>query len=408
MLEFEFFSHRLPGTNTLQCALVLRAQTLTDSEIVPLALGVALDHSASMKIPMMQAAKRAAQGVVQSVSDQDAIAVVAFCEKSRDLAGIHLAADFHRRDLCREIRNLQATGGTKFTPALDLLRKCLNKYPELPKRILFLTDGQNTETDQRLRRCLESCRDEGIEIHAWGFGEQWDADELLQMAEVTAGKADFFLSPNEAVKAFKSSLNRFQKTAISSIRLRWSLEESAKATSSVVAYPQVVPLSSQDSEFRLGSLESDQAKCLLWEIEVEPGHAPQMKLEAVFNDPRGVEHIQSTECELTCPTPHLETQSELDPLVTHYFLQVELVDLILAGRGALARGQDKEALEIFDKALVLCRKGGNKELTVFLEELRKEKDLAYSQKTRVTQMSLSLRGSRTVLYRGTEFRKQRD
>ncbi|MEU3415624.1 vWA domain-containing protein [Streptomyces sp. NPDC006658] len=122
----------------------------------------------------------------------------------------------------RAVRILDADGGTSIGAWLDLARRLLKDQPAPVKHVLLLTDGRN-EHDHRSRRPLETvldaCADQFV-CDAWGIGDDWDAELLLNITRRLHGRARAVRREAELTAAYEELIAGLLGTAVPELRIR--------------------------------------------------------------------------------------------------------------------------------------------------------------------------------------------
>ena len=370
----------------------------------PLAMSIVLDRSSSMTVPMMEAAKRAATAVVGLVRESDVLMALTFSDDVKILAGPSPCHPVHTRTLKREFKKIQARGGTRMSEALSLCARKLKPYQDHLRRVLFMTDGRNTENPALLHKAVKQCAEAGIEIHAWGFGKDWDADELSKIASDTRGRADVISTPAQAVAAFRGSFEAIRKTALSEVSLYFKRPQGVELQGLRQVYPQILEMRSSSSAPQrlvapMGSFKFNERRSWLVELKLPPdfqGEALEVALEyrapdgeAIISKPQAVEVSSAS-------------GSAEHPFVTSYLEQMELCEIATRGRLALAEGDQELALELLTKAKKRSEALGNEGLSALISELlERQQNGSYrlaTGDTTGTRKTLALRVSGTVYH----------
>nr|MBA3871723.1 VWA domain-containing protein [Anaerolineae bacterium] len=154
-------------------------------------LTLVLDHSNSMNGTRMDKVKVAAHQIIDQLSEQDILSVVAF----NDRAEVIIAATpvTNKQNLKAKISMMAASGGTEIFNGLSKGLEQTKRYlgPKLVNHIVLLTDG-NTFGDQE--KCLDLAREAsglGISISAMGLGQEWNDEFLDELASSTGGTSSY-------------------------------------------------------------------------------------------------------------------------------------------------------------------------------------------------------------------------
>jgi Ca-activated chloride channel homolog len=159
-------------------------------EDVPVAMGVVIDNSGSMREKRVKVAK-AAENLVAASNPQDQVFVVNFSDE------YFLDQDFTNdpKKLRDALEKLEARGGTALYDAVVASADHLKKNAKLQKKILFVvTDGEDDASRESLEQAVRQIQEEnGPTIYAIGIlgdEKQRRAKRALQtIAERTGGIA---------------------------------------------------------------------------------------------------------------------------------------------------------------------------------------------------------------------------
>ncbi|MEU2062644.1 VWA domain-containing protein [Streptomyces sp. NPDC013455] len=189
-----------------------------------------VDTSRSMLHPAakLHAAKDATAAAVRMLPDGTAFAVLS---GRFDATVVHpgpgrsvlaVAGPGEREAAERAVRILDADGGTAIGAWLELARRLLKDQPAPVKHVLLLTDGRN-EHDHRSRRPLETVLDAcagQFVCDAWGIGDDWDAELLLNITRRLHGRARAVRAESELTAAYEELVAGLVGTAVPELRIR--------------------------------------------------------------------------------------------------------------------------------------------------------------------------------------------
>jgi Ca-activated chloride channel homolog len=159
-------------------------------EDVPVAMGIVIDNSGSMREKRDKVAK-AAENLVASSNPQDQVFVVNFSDE------YYLDQDFtsEPKKLRAALEKLESRGGTALYDAVVASAEHLKKNAKLQKKVLFVvTDGEDDASRESLEQAVRHLQEEnGPTIYAIGIlgdEKQRRAKRALQtIAERTGGIA---------------------------------------------------------------------------------------------------------------------------------------------------------------------------------------------------------------------------
>jgi Ca-activated chloride channel family protein len=166
-------------------------------EDIPVAVGLVIDHSGSMR-PKLASVTAAARTFVQSSSPEDQMFVVNFNENIT--RGLPAATPFTNRpdELARAISGTPATGKTALYDAVWKAREWLAGGSHDKKVLIVISDGGDNASAHTLADVLQTGNKSNIQVYTIGIFDPDDPDKnpavLRQLALATGGEA---FVPNE-------------------------------------------------------------------------------------------------------------------------------------------------------------------------------------------------------------------
>jgi Ca-activated chloride channel family protein len=125
--------------------------------------------------------------------------------------------------LKRQVDKIRDGGGTNMAPALQeaFRQVSQNHGPNRVSRIIMLTDGEATDSEDDSRRAADGAGTQGIPIVGLGFGKDWNEDFLFDLADrsilaqpgARTGRADYIPQPGDANKIFQEVYQSMQVVA---------------------------------------------------------------------------------------------------------------------------------------------------------------------------------------------------
>ena len=151
-----------------------------------------------MSGPNIELAKDAAAATAEMLGPDDYISVVGF--DSQPTRIVRMQSARNRMRILRDIRRLQARGGTAIFPALDMAYQDLVVTRARIKHVILLTDGQTRESG--IPELTEAMRAEGITVSTVGLGGDVNRALLTQVANLGGGRAYFTQDPHHIPRIF--------------------------------------------------------------------------------------------------------------------------------------------------------------------------------------------------------------
>jgi hypothetical protein len=193
---------------------------------------IMVDTSGSMMIgTKMPEARQATAEAIDVLPDGALFAIVAGHHEARmvypSAPELAVAGPGTRDKAKSAVRRLRAYGGTAIGEWLGLARTLLAGRDEEIRHATLLTDGQNGERPAVLARVLDECRDV-FQCDARGIGEDWNARELIGIAEALRGQARAITSDSKLADEFRSIVETWTTKSVRDLTLRIRLSPFAQ------------------------------------------------------------------------------------------------------------------------------------------------------------------------------------
>jgi hypothetical protein len=362
----------------------------------------------------IEAAKDAAIRVVQACDENTAFMVVTFNETANIIVPPSNGTPAAKSQAVQAIRSVYANGGTCMSTGLTKLADQMANAAGRACKVLFLTDGKN-EGEKRtvLDRAVERCKQQKIQVSAWGVGTDWDANELLHIANETQGAAGIIPSPNEVALRFGEAFSQMQKTAVNDVKLKLWTPVGVRIKAFQQVFPSIInmnpvanPANPREFFLSFGAMAKGDQRDYLIDLEIPSYNPGQQFLMArpslLYSLAAQGEQEEKTERKgwiFAQWTDNLQEAAQLDPHVAHYTHQEELSQSVLEGQAALAAGDNERATRLLGKALAISEQTGNENMTHLLNKLV-QKDVGGTvrlnkQASEVDKKSLAINSGKT-------------
>ncbi|MFI6295456.1 VIT domain-containing protein [Nonomuraea sp. NPDC050790] len=184
----------------------------------PRDLVLLLDRSGSMGGWKMVAARRAASRIVDTLTDQDRFAVLAFdsyVEAAFD--GLREASDRNRYRAVEHLSRMDARGGTEL---LEPLRQAIALLGETARErvIVLVTDGQVGNEDQILEQTGGALS--AMRVHTVGIDQAVNAGFLSRLAGLGAGRCELVESEDRLDAAMEQIHRRIGAPLVTDLSLK--------------------------------------------------------------------------------------------------------------------------------------------------------------------------------------------
>jgi len=184
------------GKSVRYAVATLSAQgTVREQQAAPLNLALAIDASGSMAGAKMAAARRTAAAVVEALTPQDRLSIVAFETATSVLLDAFAMTPDGKRAARQAIEQLTDLGGTNlwegWMTAAERVALAMQREPRASHRVLLLSDGHANEgvTDAtELAQAAGGLLERGILTSAVGIGDGYDELLLGRMTEAGGGR----------------------------------------------------------------------------------------------------------------------------------------------------------------------------------------------------------------------------
>ncbi|MBT8225876.1 MAG: VWA domain-containing protein [Dactylosporangium sp.] len=161
-----------------------------------------LDRSGSMKGWKMVAARRAAAQIVDTLTDVDRFAVLAFDDTieapERLPVGLVAASDHHRYRAVEHLARMDARGGTELLAPLRAAAALLTEQDGRDLVTVLVTDGQVGNEEQILAGSADLSR---VRIHTVGIDQAVNAGFLGRLAGLGGGRCELVESEDRLAEA---------------------------------------------------------------------------------------------------------------------------------------------------------------------------------------------------------------
>lgn len=191
----------------------------------PLSVGLCIDRSGSMSGDKLEAAKRAAIGVVEGLRDGERLAVVAFDTDVIDISSSVVLSDQSRSRLRNAISRIEAGSSTAlfdgFLRTAELVAEASHPS-ECDSWVIVLSDGMGNTglTDpQTMRKHAAALADRGIRTISVGIGNDYEAAQLTALSDGGSGEFHHASKPGEIVEIALGALRALRDIAARDVKI---------------------------------------------------------------------------------------------------------------------------------------------------------------------------------------------
>jgi Ca-activated chloride channel family protein len=358
------------ATSQRQLRVAVTAQADASDRRLPLNLCLVLDHSGSMQGQPLETVKSAALGLIDQLTPDDRLAVIAFDHQAKLI--VDNQAVRNGGAIAKQIQQLKPAGGTAIDEGIKLgIQEAAKGKDDRVSHIFLLTDGENEHGDND--RCLklgQVASDYGLTIHSLGFGDHWNQDVLEAIADAASGSLTYIEDPSYALAAFSQLFQRMASVGLTNAQLLLELAPGVRlAEMKPVAQvaPETIDLTATPSgeglEIRLGDVMTDQERILLLNLylgQLPAGQQTIGTLQVRYDDPaQGKTGLLSEKIPLTIdvqtryqPQTHPQVQDSILTLAKYRQTQIAETKLKQGdrqGAATMLQTAAKTALQLGDQ-----------------------------------------------------------
>lgn len=176
----------------------------------PLSLAAVVDVSGSMAGEKLQYAKRSLRKLVEHMTDQDTLAILAFSDNVFMVSEAARMTQPAKDRAIAEIEKLHDLGSTNLSGATlegyDTIRKAVEKkLAGSIERAFLFTDGQPTAGDVSFQGLVGIAKDrkpENCGLTCFGYGSDYNKELMTAMTKAGGGNEYHITTPDQAPAAF--------------------------------------------------------------------------------------------------------------------------------------------------------------------------------------------------------------
>jgi Ca-activated chloride channel family protein len=258
--------------NSLELLLNFQAIMPEKPQRLPLNLSIVIDRSGSMAGQPLKQAIAAAKLLVTQLMATDILSIVIYDDQVETLLEPQPLTD--KDHAHRVLSRISAAGCTNLSggwlKGCELVKRhatahCLN-------RVLLLTDGQanvGVKDSKVLIEAAQQKQREGISTTTLGFGNHFNEDLLIGMAQAGAGNFYFIQSADDMTAVFRIELESLGTIAAKDLMVR--LQPAPGVTINAVLNPYPHQMTPHGVEIQLGDVYAHEAKSLALDLTVTAG-----------------------------------------------------------------------------------------------------------------------------------------
>ena len=247
------------------------ALTTSERTSSNLNLTLVLDRSNSMQGTRLDRVKAAAFQIIENMTADDVISVVAFSDRASVIVPATKVKD--KPALKAQVTMMSAFGGTEIYHGLNEGLRQNREFldPKFVNHILLLTDGNTYGDEEQCLGLATNASIEGIGISAMGLGTDWNDDFLDLLATNTGCTSQFIRHVVEVGVFINNHVRHLSSTFAARLRIIINLAEGVVIDQMFKIAPLPQPVEVTDGEIKLGILEARRPTTVLIQFRLVPG-----------------------------------------------------------------------------------------------------------------------------------------
>ena len=293
----------------------------------PLNLALAIDTSGSMAGAPVEAAKRAALQVIETLGAGDRLSLIHFSSQAASLFEGMLMDPEGRRRAMQIVGSLRAGGGTDLSGGWFEAARCVSEVIDREEatsgRILMISDGFAnrgiTDPAELLHHAREIAR-RGVITSALGIGDGYSPLQLDALAEGGGGRLHDAATPEETYRLILAELGEMRAVVASQLTVRIEAEEAQFES------VNDAPVGPQPGSFFLGELTESETRPLALHLRwpaSPPGTRRSVRLSLSWIAPGE----ESTRTETFTQELPVVSAAELDAIAPDLEVRARIADL---------------------------------------------------------------------------------
>ncbi|MBC6956471.1 MAG: VWA domain-containing protein [Chloroflexi bacterium] len=234
-------------------------------------LTLVLDRSNSMHGARMDRVKGAASQIIDNLTGDDVISVVAFSDRASVLVPATKVRD--KPALKAQVAMMTAYGSTEIYHGLSEGIRQNREFldSKYVNHIILLTDGNTYGDEEQCVQLASNASVEGIGISAMGLGTDWNDDFLDRLASSTGGSSQYIRNVNEVGNFINNHVRHLSSTFAERLRVVLQVADGVEIDSAFKIAPLPQPVEVNDNEILLGILEGRRATTAIIQLRLVPG-----------------------------------------------------------------------------------------------------------------------------------------
>ncbi|KAF5729498.1 hypothetical protein HS088_TW21G01665 [Tripterygium wilfordii] len=358
-------------TRTNQSRNLVNLPQLSQTPRAPVDLVTVLDISGSMAGTKLALLKRAMGFVIQSLSSNDRLSVIAFSSTARRLFPLRRMTETGRQQALQAVNSLVANGGTNIAEGLRKGAKLMEDRREKNPvaSIILLSDGQDTytvsgsggnQTQPNYQLLLPFSIHGGdnvgfqVPVHAFGFGADHDASSMHSVSQISGGTFSFIETEAVIQDAFAQCIGGLLSVVVQELQVGVQCVHPSVHVGSLKAgsYPSRVMADGRAGFVDVGDLYADEERDFLFSVNV-PAESSRnetclLKVRCIYKDALTKEMITVESEQVRVARPEVAGEAVISIEVDRQKNRLQAAEAMAQARSAAEQGDLAGAVSILE------------------------------------------------------------
>lgn len=261
------------STTTNYLLIKMKTPPVHPGQRHPLVIGLAIDKSWSMKGEKIDSTIEAACALVNWLTRNDYICVVAYSADVQIIQPLIQLKD--KLSVIDKIRNIKVATSTNLSggwlQALKIIEN--SNIPNSYKRVILLTDGQATlgiKDPEQFVKIAQDHHARGISTTTIGFGADFNEASLREIAVAGGGNFYFVSNPEEASEIFFREFGEIGSLYGQAVELRLKFSPGVRLLEMFNDYPFSLD-SDGNLTIQAGDIRADDLRNIVLALEINSG-----------------------------------------------------------------------------------------------------------------------------------------
>jgi Ca-activated chloride channel family protein len=259
-------------------------------------IALVIDRSVSMQGARMHSVKSAAFDLLDSLQEDDRLAVVTFSDRAEVVVASQLARN--KRAVRSAIAAIIAEGGTEIYQGLSVGIEQVTPYlsADTITHVILLTDGCTYGDEELALSAATRAEANDIGISAFGIGEDWNDVFLDSLARRGGGESQYVDMPSKVQKVLKAQIRGLSNVVLKGLSVRVGAAPGVVVLAAyrVLPYMEILPIKA-DNVLTLGNVLAGESCAIALELAVtnaETGARRLARLAVEANSTLSARHVE--------------------------------------------------------------------------------------------------------------------